>query len=144
MLGEGAGAADMLEDALRIGLEALDFGLGVGVQSPEVVVMMIVRDAVAKTTPESFDGIAVWVVGRGIDRRKAAPWRAMVARTSREPSGRWVRALSARTIALRPRAAERATSSSNWRQNVSASRRGLKPKESPPSRQSTAPKPRHF
>jgi len=132
------------EDGGGIGLQAADFFLGIGVERPEVVVVVVVRHPMAEQPPESFDGSAVRVGGGGVHQPEgvavarqglpdqAGPGRRVGSGVVPKDDGDPSSGLRARCQVVELEA---------QRLSVAA---GLKPKESQPSRQFTAPKPRHF
>src|SRR6266498_3611276 len=115
--------------------------VGVGCQVLEALTLVGVGDRAAQGPPQPLDAVGVGVVGGGVDQHQLLPELLEQARSSRDRLGVWTPRLSKITMAILPRAWERATARRNWATSGAARRPSANWKSSHPSRQSTSPKP---
>jgi len=135
-LSRGKWTANMTKDLGRGLDECLEMLIHIGEQQLEGATMMIMRHGPPRDTPEPFDAVGIWIIGRRIDQVQVLfQFGEPYSRTSREPADVWVLRLEASTMATRPRCSERATAARTCSQNTSAVRPGATRPSNQPSRE---------
>jgi hypothetical protein len=100
--------------AIGMGVEVLEVVESIAHEVHDVVPVMVVRHRPAERWEEAFRRIGLRVVRRGRDQAEPIPVPPQGLPDDLRPLGVWIRALSSKTIAVRPRPWERSTRWSSW------------------------------